>query len=182
VPATQQPLASNPFLQVPAADSHPHPRDTSFLPQLEQTQATLAVSSFSSTKKHPFLRKFSNQYRYLVTQFSGDRAGGFKRMSSDVFGGEDSSKVKAVLDSVLASQTYSHGKTSGWVEAIADGVLAALTMEGFKLVVDVLVMEKGETGFKSYSSARWNEKTDGVLLVRFENETIRATATIWALK
>jgi hypothetical protein len=103
-------------------------------------------------------------------------------MSSDVFGGEDSSKVKAVLDSVLASQTYSHGKTSGWVEAIADGVLAALTMEGFKLVVDVLVMEKGETGFKSYSSARWNEKTDGVLLVRFENETIRATATIWALK
>lgn len=103
-------------------------------------------------------------------------------MSSDVFGPEDSSKVKGLLESVLGSQVYSHGKTSGWVEAIADGVLAALTMDGYKLVVDVLIMEKGESGFKSFSSARWNEKTDGVLLVRFENETIRATATIWALK
>ncbi len=66
-------------------------------------------------------------------------------LTHEVFSPDDSGKVKGVLDSVLGGQTYNHAKTSPWAEAIADGVLAALPLDGYKLVVDVLIMEKGKS-------------------------------------
>ncbi len=99
-----------------------------------------------------------------------------------VFAAGESARIRGVLEGVLGGQTYAHAKTAAWCEAVADRVLEGAGLPGRKLVVDVLVVEKGETGYKSYSSARWNETTDAVLSVRYENDTLRATATLWALQ
>jgi hypothetical protein len=101
---------------------------------------------------------------------------------ASVFAAEETGRVRGVLESVLGGQSYAHAKTAAWCEAIADRVMEGAGLPGHKLVVDVLLLEKGEAGFKSYSSVRWNEQTDAVLSVRFENDTLRATATLWAMK
>jgi hypothetical protein len=101
---------------------------------------------------------------------------------ASVFAAEETARVRGVLESVLGGQSYAHAKTATWCEAIADRVMEGAGLPGHKLVVDVLLLEKGEAGFKSYSSVRWNEQTDAVLSVRFETDTLRATATLWAMK
>ncbi len=101
---------------------------------------------------------------------------------ASVFAAEENARVRGVLETVLSGQTYAHAKTAAWCEAVADRVMEGAGLPGHKLVVDVLLLEKGETGFKSYSSARWNEQTDGVLSVRYENDSLRATVTVWAMK
>lgn len=101
---------------------------------------------------------------------------------ASVFGPEEAGRVRGVLESVLGGQSYSHAKTAAWCEAVADRVMEGAGLPEHKLLVDVLLLEKGEAGFKSYSSVRWNEVTDGVLLVRFENDSLRATVTLWAMK
>ena len=105
-----------------------------------------------------------------------------KKKMANVFPSDAQQRIKAVLDSVLAGQTYSHGKTTSWTEAIGDGVLEALAdLRRHKLVVDVLVLEKGETGYKLYSAVRWDDQSDDAMLVRFENDTLRAVVSVYAL-
>jgi hypothetical protein len=78
---------------------------------------------------------------FVVCQPSQVGCGFFFGMG-DVFSADDSSRVKVLLESLFGGQTYSHGKTSTWSEALADGVLEALLMKGYKLIVDVLILEK----------------------------------------
>lgn len=91
--------------------------------------------------------------------------------------------VRGLVEATLAGERYAHGKTGEWGEAIGDGAAELLRgqLPDCKLVVNVLLMEKSDAGFKCYNSAVWSDAHDDLFVVRHEVADIRCIVTVWAL-
>lgn len=94
----------------------------------------------------------------------------------------EANKLKAFLEGFL-KEPYSHAKTQEWCSAISDEALKLLEQfkDKYKVVVNVLMMEKTDGGFKTSSSMIWDEKKDDVVSIRYENATTRVIVTMYVL-
>ena len=92
-------------------------------------------------------------------------------------------RVRALVEETLRGQRYAHAKTGEWGAAVGDAAAEALreALPQRKIVVNVLLMEKSEAGFKSYNSAAWADGDD-LFVVRHEVNDIRCIVTVWALQ
>jgi hypothetical protein len=92
-------------------------------------------------------------------------------------------RVRGIVEETLKDQNYAHSKTSEWASEIADKSAEELktVLQNRKIVVNVLLMEKNESGFKTYNSAVWADQKDDLFVIRHEVNDIRCIVTVWAL-
>ena len=92
--------------------------------------------------------------------------------------------VKELAEEVLKGERYAHAQTSTWCAAIGDEAAQRLAtaLPQHKIVVNVVVMEKTEGGFKTYNAAVWDTENDDSHSIRIEVNNIRCIVTLWCLK
>jgi len=99
----------------------------------------------------------------------------FNKLKEDVTG-----KADEILKSVLESSKYSMGKTSEWIDKINSEMISHLRdiSPNFKYIVSTVVLQKIGAGFHSEVTSYWDPSTDGVVLSKFENESLICLSTI----
>ena len=96
-------------------------------------------------------------------------------------------EVKALIDQaidpVLGSNIYQPKKVHGWCSQVGEGALKNLQASGkpFKYVVTCIIMQKNGAGLHTASTCYWDTLTDGSCSVRWENKTMHAIVTVFAL-
>jgi len=99
----------------------------------------------------------------------------------------DYEEVKGIIEqatqNVLGEQSYNPRKVHGWTSAVVEQVLKALQQASkpFKYVVTCIIMQKNGAGLHTASTCFWDTKTDGSCSVRWENKTMHAIVTVFAL-
>ncbi len=91
--------------------------------------------------------------------------------------------IEASIDPVLGKQIYNAKKVHDWTSAIVESVLKGLQAANkpFKYVVTCIIMQKNGAGLHTASTCYWDVKTDGSCSVRWDNQTMHAIVTVFAL-
>lgn len=99
----------------------------------------------------------------------------FNKLKEDV-----SSKADELLKTVLESSKYSSAKTTEWIDKIGSQMITSLctTSPNFKYIVSTVILQKVGAGFHSEVTSYWDHTTDGVVLSKFENESLICLCTI----
>ena len=99
----------------------------------------------------------------------------FNKLKEDVSG-----KADEILKSVLESSKYSPGKTTEWIDKIGSQMISNLRdiSPNFKYIVSTVILQKMGAGFHSEVTSYWDQSTDGVVLSKFENESLICLCTI----
>jgi len=87
------------------------------------------------------------------------------------------------IDPVLSSNIYNPKKVHTWTSMVVEAVLKNLqgTNKPYKYVVTCIIMQKNGAGLHTASTCLWDPKTDGNCSVRWENDTMHAIVTVFAL-
>jgi dynein light chain Tctex-type 1 len=100
---------------------------------------------------------------------------------------EIAASVQAVardsLHSVLESTIYAQGNVQQWMDTINSNCIEKLKglSPNFKFISSCVIMQKIGTGLHYDSAAHWDAKTDGCVTSKFENDTLVAILSIFAL-
>ena len=80
----------------------------------------------------------------------------------------------------IGENQYAHGKVTEWVDKIGTRSVDQLKElnPNFKYVVTTLIMQKRGSGLHYETVAHWDGKTDGSVVVNFENDTIKCFCTV----
>jgi len=91
--------------------------------------------------------------------------------------------IEQVIKPVLGANVYNAKKVHEWTSAIVEGVLKNLQTgnKPFKYVVTCIIMQKNGAGLHTASTCFWDTKTDGSCSVRWDNSTMHAIVTVFAL-
>lgn len=89
--------------------------------------------------------------------------------------------MKEAVEAVVREVPYVHAKTSELSEQVSAAVEAVFAQDRLKVVVNVLLMEKSEAGFRASSSMLWDDAKDEVVNVRVENASLRAIVTVYII-
>jgi dynein light chain Tctex-type 1 len=94
-----------------------------------------------------------------------------------------SSSLPQSIDPILGKQVYTAKKIHDWTSAIVESVLKSLQAvnKPFKYVVTCIIMQKNGAGLHTASTCFWDTKTDGSCSVRWDNQTMHAIVTVFAL-
>ena len=87
------------------------------------------------------------------------------------------------LEPVLGKQVYTAKRVHDWTSSIVESVLKSLQAANkpFKYVVTCIIMQKNGAGLHTASTCFWDTKTDGSCSVRWDNTTMHAIVTVFAL-
>jgi dynein light chain Tctex-type 1 len=82
--------------------------------------------------------------------------------------------------STLESKKYSSNKLNEWTDAIATKVIDRMREIApyFKYIVNVCFVEKTGAGIFSETIAYWDAKTDGFVVLKYENESLICICTV----
>lgn len=82
--------------------------------------------------------------------------------------------------SALESKSYNPSKTTEWTDSIAGKILEKLRdmSQNFKYIVNIGFIQKVGAGMHFETLAHWDMKTDGVVQVKYENESLICVCTI----
>jgi len=91
--------------------------------------------------------------------------------------------IESAIDPVLSAQVYNPKKVNDWTTAIVESVLKGLQnlAKSYKYVVTCIIMQKNGAGLNTSSTCFWDAKTDGSCSVRWDNKTLHAIVTVFAL-
>jgi len=91
--------------------------------------------------------------------------------------------IERSIDPVLRAETYDAKKVQGWSADLVEHVLKFLQdlNKPFKYVVTCLIMEKNGAGLHTASTCYWDKETDGSVTVQWDNLTMTAIVTVFAL-
>jgi len=91
--------------------------------------------------------------------------------------------IEQSIDPVLGKQTFVSRKVHDWTSSIVESVLKSLQAANkpFKYVVTCIIMQKNGAGLHTASTCFWDTKTDGSCSVRWDNATMHAIVTVFAL-
>jgi len=91
--------------------------------------------------------------------------------------------IEGAVENVLGQQVYQPKKVHGWTSSIVEQVLKTLQQASkpFKYVVTCVIMQKNGAGLHTASTCFWDTKTDGSCSIRWENKTMHAIVTVFAL-
>jgi len=99
----------------------------------------------------------------------------------------DYEEAKGIIDtaaqSVMSDQAYQPKQVHKWTSMVVEQVLKSLQQASkpFKYVVTCVIMQKNGAGLHTASTCFWDTKTDGSCSVRWENDTMHAIITVYAL-
>jgi dynein light chain Tctex-type 1 len=91
--------------------------------------------------------------------------------------------IDDAIEPVLGTNVYQPKKVHGWCSAVVEGALKKLqgSNKPFKYVVTCIIMQKNGAGLHTASTCYWDTLTDGSCSVRWENATMHAIVTVFAL-
>lgn len=91
--------------------------------------------------------------------------------------------IEGAIDPVLGKSAYHSKKVHEWSSNIVEAVLKSLQQANkpFKYVVTAIIMQKNGAGLHTASTCYWDTKTDGSCSVRWDNATMHAIVTVFAL-
>jgi dynein light chain Tctex-type 1/3 len=92
--------------------------------------------------------------------------------------------IEQSLDTHLGTNVYSAKKVHDWTTLIVESVLKGLQASNkpFKYVVTAVIMQKTGAGLHTASTCFWDTQTDASCSVRWDNKTMHAICTVYALK
>lgn len=84
------------------------------------------------------------------------------------------------ISGVLDGKKYTVAKVNDWIETIGSETVARLreTSPNFKYIVSVLILSKVGAGLHLETCTFWDQKTDGSITCRFENDTLTCICTV----
>ena len=87
------------------------------------------------------------------------------------------------LDPILGKQVYNPKRIHDWTSSVVESVLKSLQAvnKPFKYVVTCIIMQKNGAGLHTASTCYWDMRTDGSCSVRWDNATMHAIVTVFAL-
>lgn len=99
---------------------------------------------------------------------------------------DDAEVDTMVRDSISASvgdNSFVHAKIDSWANNIVEGCLKRLAAlnKPFKYVITCNLTQKAGAGLHVAHCTRWDSKTDGKLVVQWENATMLILVTIYWL-
>ncbi|RYH01782.1 hypothetical protein EON65_48110 [archaeon] len=80
----------------------------------------------------------------------------------------------------LETKKYTPNKVSEWSDIIGNKVIEKLRVIApfFKYIVSTCIIQKVGAGIHAETVAYWDQKTDGALMVKFENDALICLCTI----
>ena len=91
--------------------------------------------------------------------------------------------IKDSLDSVLLSQQYNDKRVAQLTSACIEATVARLAalQKPYKYVVTCMIMQKNGAGMHSASSCFWDNYADACYTLKWENKTLYAMCSAYAL-
>jgi len=91
--------------------------------------------------------------------------------------------IEQAIEPVLGKNVYQPKKVHDWTSTVVEEVLKKLQAANkpFKYVVTCIIMQKNGAGLHTASTCFWDTKTDGSCSVRWDNATMHAIVTVFAL-
>ncbi|CAF1436981.1 unnamed protein product [Rotaria sordida] len=96
---------------------------------------------------------------------------------------EVSNIIQDSIVGTLIYQTYEKTKVNLWTSNIVETILNSLARlnKPYKYIVFCVIMEKTGAGLHTASSCLWDETSDRSCTLRWENETMFVTVTVFGL-
>mmetsp|Transcript_196 Transcript_196/g.379 ORF Transcript_196/g.379 Transcript_196/m.379 type:complete len:122 (+) Transcript_196:108-473(+) len=90
--------------------------------------------------------------------------------------------IKSCIESTLSNTVYDKKKLNGWCNRVVEGCIkGVLKMDKpFKYVVTCILMQKNGAGLTTTATCYWDQQTDGVCTIPWENDTMHAVITVYA--
>jgi dynein light chain Tctex-type 1 len=81
---------------------------------------------------------------------------------------------------VLESKRFSSNSTAEWTDVIANKILERLRAisQNFKYIVNIGFVQKVGAGLHFETLAHWDMKADGVVQVKYENDSLICICTV----
>eukprot|EP01039_Chlorochromonas_danica_P004786 gene4786-5246_t len=85
-----------------------------------------------------------------------------------------------VMFQVLESKKYVQAKTTEWSDAIGNKIIEKLRLIAphFKLIVSCCIIQKVGAGLHSEVCSYWDPRTDGVVVAKYENDSVICICTV----
>ena len=99
----------------------------------------------------------------------------------------DTETVRSVteqsIQSVLDKQAYDHASVNKWSSEILENTLRTLCerFQSYKFVSQCLILQKAGGGLHVSSSCFWDSNQDGMVTVRWENESMHCIVSVYGL-
>jgi dynein light chain Tctex-type 1 len=99
----------------------------------------------------------------------------------------DADAVKAIvlpkIQQVLEGQNYDQGLVRKWASAILNPVLQELPerFRNFKFAAQSLILRRPGMTYHVTSSGFWDDSTDGMVTVRWENEGLQCIISVYGM-
>ena len=89
--------------------------------------------------------------------------------------------MKESIAATIGEAAFQHARMVGWTNAVAEACLKQLAAlaKPFKYVVTAHVCQRAGAGLHCVAASRWNERTDGMACVRWENSTTLVMASAY---
>lgn len=96
---------------------------------------------------------------------------------------EVSDIIKETVQSVIGDRTYDHNTVDKWTGAITERILIQLAQlaRPFKYALRCSIVQKTGAGYHSACACYWDNSTDGYCTVRWENDTVHAVMSAFAV-
>ena len=91
--------------------------------------------------------------------------------------------MKESIASTIGEAAFQHAKMPAWTNAVAEACIKQLAAmaKPFKFVVTAHVCQRAGAGLHCVAASSWNEHTDGMAYVRWENPTTQVMASAYWL-
>lgn len=88
-----------------------------------------------------------------------------------------------IIQDTLGNQQYDHTKVNKWSSDILENTLKKLCemFPSFKFVSQCLILQKAGGGLHVSSSCYWDSNTDGMVSIRWENESMHCIVSVYGL-
>lgn len=87
------------------------------------------------------------------------------------------------IQSSLNNQVYDHSSVNKWSSEILEGAVRTCSEKfpSYKFVSQCLILQKAGGGLHVSSSCYWDSNSDGMVTVRWENESMHCIVSIYGL-
>ncbi|KAH0795742.1 Dynein light chain Tctex-type 1 [Histomonas meleagridis] len=91
--------------------------------------------------------------------------------------------TEQAIQECLKNQVYDHSAVNKWSSDILENTLRALCerFQSYKFVSQCLILQKAGGGLHVSSSCYWDSNSDGMVTVRWENESMHCIVSIYGL-
>lgn len=89
------------------------------------------------------------------------------------------------IEKVLSYKKYNPKRNEKLIQTISQNVVERLTVSGksvFKFITHSLISPSTLGGYDMFSNNFWNECTDGLALIDYENSELRFCMAIWGVR